>query len=164
MLGDDDSVAKGLYKSIRSYKFIVFTHFLCDILSALAYLSRFFQQDNLDFSEVENAVEATISDVKETYLSSNGKLGGEHLLEHLKNPLIFEDHQPIKNPSDEQVLVSVCLLKQLYAILRKDSQNYQYGLPFLTPLHTLRRLHNYEDSETRYLPVILVKGNSRNGV
>ena len=63
---NDDPVAKGLYDSIRTYKFIMFTHFLCDILGDLAYLSRFFQQDNLDFSQVQSAVEGTISSILET--------------------------------------------------------------------------------------------------
>ena len=43
---NDDIVAGGLYRSVCSYKFIVFTHFLCDIMGQLTYLSCFFQQDN----------------------------------------------------------------------------------------------------------------------
>lgn len=104
-LGDNDVVAKGLYNSVRSYKFIVFTHFLCDILSTLTYLSCFFQQDNLDFSQVQSAVEGTITNIKETYLDSDSTVGGDNLtmiLEHLQNPLIFEDHQLKKKSSDEQ--------------------------------------------------------------
>ena len=104
-LGDNDCVAKGLYNSIRSYKFVVFTHFLCDILGMLAFLSRFFQKDNLDFSQVESAVRATISDITETYLAQDGSVGGEHLTEilaHLQNPLIREDHEIVMKPSDRQ--------------------------------------------------------------
>ena len=64
---ENDPVAKGLYDSIRTYKFVVFTYFLYDILGNLTYLSCF-QQDNLDFSQVESAVEDTIATMKEAYL------------------------------------------------------------------------------------------------
>ena len=46
-LATNDATAKGLYKSIRMYKFLVFTHFLCDILGNLTYLSCFFQHNTL---------------------------------------------------------------------------------------------------------------------
>ena len=102
---NDDIVAEGLYRSVCSYKFIVFTHFHCDILGQLTYLSCFFQQDNLDFSQVKSAVDATISTIKEEedYIDCE-IVGGEHLnsiLIALDNPIIFEDHNVIKNSSDE---------------------------------------------------------------
>ena len=104
---ENDPVAKGLYDSIRTYKFIVFTHFLCDILGDLTYLSCFFQQDNLDFSQVQSAVDGTISSIKETYLDlecdENG-FGGENLqsiLEKISNPLIFDDHEIVQRERDE---------------------------------------------------------------
>ena len=62
---ENDPVAKGLYDSIRTYKFIVFTHFLCDILGDLTYLSCFFQQNNLNFTQVQSAVDGIISSIKD---------------------------------------------------------------------------------------------------
>ena len=100
---NDDIVAGGLYRSVCSYKFIVFTHFLCDILGQLTYLSCFFQQDNLDFSQVKSAVDGTISTIKEDYIDCE-IVGGEHLnsiLIELDNPILFEDHNVIKSSSDE---------------------------------------------------------------
>ena len=102
-LAAEDAVAKGLYNSLRTYKFIIFTHFLCDILGDLSYLSCFFQQDNLDISQVQSAVEATIANINETYLDCDN-IGGEHLtyiLDEMKTPLIFEDHEIIQRSSDE---------------------------------------------------------------
>ena len=101
-LAVSDPTAKGLYKYIRNYKFIVFTHFLCDILGDLSFLSRFFQHDHIDFSQVQSVVEGTIANIQDTYLS--GEVRGEHLMEimeKVKNPLIFEDHEIIVKPSDE---------------------------------------------------------------
>ena len=63
LVTNNDVMAKGLYKSIRTFKFIAFTHL---ILGDLTYLSCFFQQDNLNFSEVQSAVEATIATIRET--------------------------------------------------------------------------------------------------
>ena len=75
---ENDPVTKGLYDSIRTYNFVVFTHFLCDILGNLTYLSCFFQQDNLDFSQVKSAVEGTIATIKETYLEcDDNDIGGK---------------------------------------------------------------------------------------
>lgn len=37
----NDPVAKGLYNVICNYKFVVFNHFLCDILGDLTYLANF---------------------------------------------------------------------------------------------------------------------------
>ena len=101
MLANADVIAKGLYNSVTEYKFIVFTHFLCDILGDLAYLSRFFQQDN---SQVQSAVEGTIL-ITLGQLTSTVKLiiweESTCILE-MTNPLIFEDHELRKSSSDEQ--------------------------------------------------------------
>ena len=107
---ENDPVAKGLYDSIRSYKFIMFTHFLCDILGNLTFLSCFFQQDNLDFSQVQSAVEGTISNIIETYLDQDNEddqFGGENLqkireeLSSISYPLIFDDHEIVQRDRDE---------------------------------------------------------------
>ena len=101
-LANDDAMAKGLYKSIHCYKFVVFTY--GDILGDLTYLSCYFQQDNLDFSQVQSAVEATISNIRDTYLDGDA-VGGEHLtyiIGELTNPVIFEDHEIVCRSSDEQ--------------------------------------------------------------
>ena len=71
------------------------------MLGALSYLSYFFQQDNLDFSQVQCAVEGTISDIKETSLE-NDSIGREYLtqiLELLQRPLIFEEYHIEKKAS-----------------------------------------------------------------
>ena len=109
-LATNDATAKGLYKSIRTYKFLVFTHFLCDILGNLTYLSCFFQHNNIDFSQVQSAVRGTITNIQETYLE--GKLSGEHLehiLEKLDLPLIFDDHQVVRKQSDDHQCYSSIL-------------------------------------------------------
>ena len=101
---ENDPVAKGLYDSIYTYNFVVFTHFLCDILGTLTYLSCFFQQDNLDFSQVESAVEGTIATIKEAYLEcDDNDIGGKNLQRILKidNPLIFDDHEVVQRQTDE---------------------------------------------------------------
>ena len=101
---ENDPVAEGLYKAIRAYKFIVFTHFLCDILGDLTYLSCFFQRDNLDFSQVQSAIEGTIDLIKERYVDCD-ELGGVNLkeiLQEIENSLIFEDHTVLRKKSDDQ--------------------------------------------------------------
>ena len=70
----------------------------------MGYLSRFFQQDNLDFSQVQSAVEGTIDHIRATYLDDceADNMGGEHLttcILEMTNPLIFELR---KSSSDEQ--------------------------------------------------------------
>ena len=64
----------------------------------------FFQQDNLNFSQVKCVVDATISTIEEEYIDCES-VGGEHLnsiLIELKNPIImFEDDNVIKSSLDE---------------------------------------------------------------
>ena len=89
LAANNDVVTKGLYKSICTFKFIVFTHSLCNILGDLTYLSCFFQKNNLDFSQVQSAVEFTFANIRETYLESDEdhKVGGN---EEIKNPSVLE--------------------------------------------------------------------------
>ena len=65
------------------------------------YLSCYFQQNNLDFSQLQSA---TISNIRDTYLDGD-TVGGEHLtyiIGELTNPVMFEDHEIVCRSSDEQ--------------------------------------------------------------
>jgi len=63
--------AKGLLKTVASYKFMHVTHFLADVMNQLAHLSRVFQTRNLNFSVVNASVQACI-DAVNSYTTSDG--------------------------------------------------------------------------------------------
>ena len=53
-----------MHKSIKCFKFLFVTHFLCDILKPVSILSKMFQKSDLDFSEVTPLLSSTIKNIE----------------------------------------------------------------------------------------------------
>lgn len=57
--------ALSLHKPVTRFKFLYVIHFLSDVLKPLSTLSKLYQQENLDFSDVTPHLSATVSTLEE---------------------------------------------------------------------------------------------------
>ena len=73
-LEENSGKALSLHKSLTCYKFLYVVHFLCDVLKPLTILSKMYQKQDLDFTEVTPLLRSTIDCVNDLRVHKNGHM------------------------------------------------------------------------------------------
>ncbi|XP_053398207.1 E3 SUMO-protein ligase KIAA1586-like [Mercenaria mercenaria] len=77
----EENLGKALsrHKSLTCFKFLYVVHFLCDVFKPLAILSKMYQKQDLDFTEVTSLLRSTIDCVSDFQVKKNGQTLTEFL-------------------------------------------------------------------------------------
>ncbi|XP_053383125.1 E3 SUMO-protein ligase KIAA1586-like [Mercenaria mercenaria] len=116
-LEENSGKALSLYKPVATYKFLYVAHFLSDVLSPLAILSKMYQQKNLMYSDVEPLLTSTISTLESLKEKKNGTFLSAFLGSCPPEPTMdgdglftfeFQSHTIRDSAEQRRVAVSVC--------------------------------------------------------
>ena len=90
-LEESSGKALALHKPITSYKFLYVAHYLADVMEHLSRLSRMYQKSDLDFTDVNPLLEATIETIRELKESKTGSTLKKFLAAAPSTPSVDDD-------------------------------------------------------------------------
>ena len=90
-LEEKSGKALSLHKSLTCFKFLYVVHFLCDVLKPLAILSKMYQKQDLDFTEVTPLLRSTIDCVNDFRVEKNGQMLTKFLSQVSAEPQVDVD-------------------------------------------------------------------------
>lgn len=86
LLEESSGKALSLHKPITCYKFLYVAHYLADVMDHLSRLSKMYQKSDLDFTDVNPLLEATIQSIRELNESKTGATLKKFLLSVSSTP------------------------------------------------------------------------------
>lgn len=90
-LEESSGKALSLHKPITCYKFLYVAHYLADVMDHLSRLSKMYQKSDLDFTDVNPLLEATIQSIRELKESKTGATLKKFLLSAPSTPTEDDD-------------------------------------------------------------------------